>query len=160
MLWSAIIVYTTDRRWIKAAFFCTAAACFAAIGIIHQSEAVGEFVNGTGGNLQSTSPLQFMIGYLSMAVVCAIYWVLQKVDGKKTQPGEEGYDDDHGYLPPIEEEGVDGLFETWWEPAERALGMQEEEPVDPSTTSKKADSASSDQPIVEANDDDDVDVGV
>lgn len=154
MLWSAIIVYTTDRRWVKAALFCTAAACFAAIGLIHQSEAVSEFINGTGGNLQSTSPFQFMIGYLSMAFVCALYWVLQKFQGKKTQPGDEGYEDDHGYLPPIDEEGVDGLFKTWWEPAERALAMQEGLPaVDESTTSKKADSAASDPPDVEANDD-------
>ena len=29
MLWSGIIVYTIDRRWIKAAFFCVVAAFFA-----------------------------------------------------------------------------------------------------------------------------------
>ena len=157
MLWSAIIVYTTDRRWVKAALFCTAAASFAALGLIHQSAAVSEFIDGTGGNLQSTSPFQFMIGYLSMAAVCALYWVLQNFQGKKTQPGDEGYEDDHGYLPPIEEEGVDGLFKTWWDPAERDLALQEGLPVDASTKSKKDDSAASFPPEEEANDDDEID---
>jgi hypothetical protein len=44
-------------------------------------------------------------------------WLLQKYMGKKTLEGEEGYDTDYGYLPPIEEEGVDNIFATWWEPA-------------------------------------------
>ena len=155
MLWSAIIVYTTDRRWSKAGLFCVVAAGFAAIGIIHQSEAVGEFLNGTGGNVQSTSPFQFMIGYLSMAVVCGIYWALQVYMGKKTEPGEEGYENDHGYLPPITEAGVDKLFDTWWEPAERALELQApavDADVSKRTTKSKDDSAESDPPSVEAAD--------
>lgn len=32
MIWVAIIVYTTDRRWIKAAIFCVTAAFFAGCG--------------------------------------------------------------------------------------------------------------------------------
>jgi len=155
MVWVAIIVYTTDRRWVKAGMFCVAAAGFAAVGIIHQASAVAGFVDGTGGNVQSTSPLQFMIGYLSMAVLCVFYWVLQKYMGKKTQPGEEGYEDDHGYLPATEEDGVDGLFQTWWDPAERALELQGL-PVDDSTTTKntkKEDSAEPSPPSEEILDD-------
>ena len=73
------------------------AAFFAGIGIIHQSEAVGgEFRQGTGGNIKSTSPFEFMMGYLSLAGVCIIYWLLQTYMGKKKEEGEEGYEDDHG----------------------------------------------------------------
>jgi hypothetical protein len=121
MLWAAIVVYTIDRRWIKAAMFCVVTAVFAGMGLIHQAAAVGTFVDGTGGNLKSTSPFEFMMGYLSLAAVCGLYWFLQTYSGKKLGPDEEGYEDDHGYLPPIEEEGVDNLFETWWEPAERDM---------------------------------------
>jgi hypothetical protein len=134
MVWCTIIVYTTDRRWTRAAFACVVAAGFAAIGLIHQAESVGsEFRKGTGGNIDSTSPFEFMMGYLSMAGVCGIYWVLQTYAGKKTEPGEEGYENDHGYLPPIEEAGVDDIFSTWWDPVKNKVmvasseGSSEEE---------------------------------
>ena len=123
MLWVGIIVYSTDRRWLRATIFCAMAALFAGIGIIHQDAAVdGSFKEGSFGN-KSTSPFEFMMGYLSMAGVCLIYHVLQVYMGKKTEPGDEGYEDDHGYLPPIEEPGVDDIFDSWWEPAERALNL-------------------------------------
>jgi hypothetical protein len=62
-----------------------------------------------------------MMGYVSLAGVCGLYWLLQKYMGKKTSPSDEGYKDDHGYLPPIDESGVDDMFEHWWEPATRGL---------------------------------------
>jgi hypothetical protein len=114
MIWCSIIVYTIDRRWLRAAGFCVIGAFFAGLGIIHQAEAVGSFMKGTGGNIDSTSAFEFMMGYLSMAGVCILYWVLQKYMGKTTEEGEPGYKDDHGYLPPIDEKGVDDMFETWW----------------------------------------------
>jgi len=117
MLWCSIIVYTIDRRWLRAAFFCVVSSFFAGIGIIHQAEAVGdEFMKGTGGNIDTTSPFRFMMGYLSLAGVCGIYHILQVTMPKKLSPGEEGYENDHGYLPPIEEAGVDDMFDTWWDP--------------------------------------------
>ena len=58
-----------------------------------------------------------MIGYFSMGAVTLLMYVLQTYMGKTTKEGEPGYDDDHGYLPPVSEEGVDGIFETWWDPA-------------------------------------------
>ncbi len=123
MLWVAIIVYTTDRRWKEAGFYCVAAAFFAGSGLIHQAMAYQDFFIGTGGNTDSTSAFQFMIGYLSMAVVCAFYWALQVYLPKTKEPGEPGYEDDHGYLPPLNEAGVDRLFDTWWDPAEKGLAI-------------------------------------
>jgi hypothetical protein len=123
MLWVAIIVYTTDRRWKEAGFYCIFAAFFAGSGLIHQAKAYQDFFIGTGGNINSTSAFQFMIGYLSMGVVCALYWGLQILFPKTKEPGEPGYEDDHGYLPPLNEAGVDRLFDTWWEPAEKGLAI-------------------------------------
>ena len=142
MLWCAIIVYTTDRRWIRAGIFCLIAATFAGLGIIHQDAAVSNFREGTlcdadGNCNKSTSAFEFMIGYLSMAGLCLLYWVLQTFMGKKTEPGDEGYDDDHGYLPEVSEPGVDDMFETWWEPAEKALELQLEK--DASNNTKAVD---------------------
>jgi hypothetical protein len=65
----------------------------------------------------NTSPFQFMIGYFSIAAVCLLYYVLQKYMPKKLSEGEDGYEDDHGYLPPIADEHVDNIFLTWWDPA-------------------------------------------
>lgn len=116
MFWCGIIVYATDRRWLRSGMFCVAAAAFAGAGIIHQDSAFENFTTGFQG-IDSSSPFEFMMGYLSMGGVCVIMWLLQKYMGKKTLEGEEGYDTDYGYLPPIEEEGVDNIFATWWEPA-------------------------------------------
>lgn len=94
-----------ERGWFVLHF----GAFFAAIGIIHQAMAFKDFMIGTGGNIDSTSAFQFMIGYLSMAAVCLLYWLLQKFKPKPktTEPGEPGYDDDNGYLPELKEDGVD-----------------------------------------------------
>ena len=120
MIWCSIIVYTIDRRWIRASIFCIIGAFFAGLGIIHQAEAVGgDFREGTGGNINSTSPFEFMMGYLSLAGVCGIYWLLQTYMGKEKQEGEAGYEDDHGYLPPVEDHDVDELFTHWWIPVLR-----------------------------------------
>jgi hypothetical protein len=123
MLWCGVIVYTVDRRWIRAAFFCMIAAVFAGIGLIHQEGAAfdEQFMDGT--ITKETSAFEFMIGYLSMAALCMIYWALQKYAGKKLEEGEEGYEDDHGYHQAINEPGVDDMFATWWDPAEKALEM-------------------------------------
>jgi hypothetical protein len=125
MLWCGIIVYTIDRRWVRAGTFCVIAAAFAGIGIIHQSAAFSDFREGTF--TKETSAFEFMVGYLSMAGVCVIYWALQTYMGKTKEPGEAGYEDDHGYLPEIHEPGVDNLFATWWEPAEKALLEQQDD---------------------------------
>ena len=42
--------------------------------------------------------------------------VLQTSFPKAKSVNEEGYDDDHGYLPPIEDDHVDNIFATWWNP--------------------------------------------
>ena len=123
MLWVAIIVYTTDRRWKEAGLFCVIAAFFAGSGLIHQAQAYKDFFIGTGGNPDSTSAFQFMIGYLSMGAVCFIYWVLQVYSPKTKEPGEPGYEDDHGYLPELNEGDVDRLFDSWWDPAEKGLAI-------------------------------------
>lgn len=117
MIWCGIVVYTIDRRWIRASIFCVIAAFFAGIGLIHQTEAFGdEFREGTGGNIKETSPFEFMMGYLSLAGVCGIYWMLQTYMGKQKEEGEEGYEDDHGYLPPVDDHGEGDLFTHWWDP--------------------------------------------
>jgi len=108
------------------------AAFFAGIGIIHQNAAFQNFTTGFQG-IPNSSPAQFMAGYLSMAAVALIMWLLQKFQGKKTEPGEPGYANDHGYLPPIKEKGVDNLFKTWWDPAT--------EKNDPDETTKFGDEA-------------------
>ncbi|KAL3915765.1 MAG: hypothetical protein SGARI_008119 [Bacillariaceae sp.] len=131
MLWCAIIVYTTDRRWIR-------------LGIIHQDAAVDNFREGTlcdadGNCNKSTSAFEFMIGYLSMAGLCGLYWGLQTFMGKKTDPDEPGYEDDHGYLPEISEPGVDDMFETWWEPSEKALALKLEADATNNTKPEAAD---------------------
>jgi hypothetical protein len=135
MVWCGIIVYTVDRRWARAAIFCTIAAFFAGMGIIHQSQAVDDFRDGDYA--KSTSPFEFMMGYFSLGGVCGVYWILQTYNGKKILEGEPGFKEDHGYLPPIEEPGVDDMFSTWWEPAERALAIAEGKYEDKSNTTKK-----------------------
>jgi hypothetical protein len=137
MLWVSICVYTTDRNWTKAGLFCMVAAGFAAIGIIHQPSAVENFMTGfqMGGKRgdepdefrDNTSPFQFMIGYFSIGAVCMVYYALQKYMPKKLSEGEEGYEDDHGYLPPIPYEEGDNIFETWWDPATAHLSKDETE---------------------------------
>jgi len=114
MIWVSILVYTIDRRWIRASIFCVAAAAFAGIGIIHQSEAIKKFTSGT--ITESTSAFEFMMGYLSLAGVCGIYYLLQTYNPKKVAEGEEGFEEDMGFLPPIDDPDVDNIFETWWDP--------------------------------------------
>jgi hypothetical protein len=64
---------------------------------------------------RDTSPFQFMSDTSFIAAVCPLYYVLQKYMPKKLSEGEDGYEDDHGYLPPIaDEHGV--TFFTWWDP--------------------------------------------
>jgi hypothetical protein len=135
MLWVSICVYTTDRNWSKAGLFCIVAAAFAAIGLIHQPAAVENFMTGfqMGGtrgdepdeSRPNTSPFQFMIGYLSIGGVCLLYYALQKYMPKKLSEGEVGYEDDHGYLPPIADEHVDNIFLTWWDPATAHLSKDQ-----------------------------------
>ncbi len=136
MLWVAIITYTTDRRWKEAGLYCLAAAFFAGSGLIHQAMAYQDFFIGTGGNVNSTSAFQFMIGYLSMGLVCVFYWVLQVKLPKTKEPGEPGYEDDHGYLPPLNDGSVDRLFDTWWDPAEKGLAIATGQ-IEESQTSKE-----------------------
>ena len=138
MLWCGMIVYTIDRRWLKAALFAVVAAFFAGIGIIHQAEAFGdEFREGTGGNIKETSPFEFMMGYLSLAGVCGIYYLLQTYLGKTTEPGDPGYEEDHGYLPPVSEGDVDDLFATWWDPATGGASL-DDTVKDPDPTVRKS----------------------
>ena len=145
MIWCSIIVYTVDRRWVRAAAFCVLAAFFASIGIIHQDGATTSkevFMDGTIS--KGTSAFEYMMGYLSMAVLCLIYSALQKYFGKKVSKGEEGYEDDHGYLPPIEESGVDDMFSTWWDPV-GGLEPSESAPVNNAKTKElSSEEASSD----------------
>lgn len=127
MLWCCIIVYTVDRRWPKAAVFCLITAAFAGIGIIHQPSATfdSDFIDGTygpAGGEYKTASFSFMIAYISMALLCMIYWALQTYQGQK-DPEDPN---DFGYLPPIIEPGVDDLFDTWWD----ALKTDEPKEVD------------------------------
>ncbi|KAI2504534.1 purine nucleobase transmembrane transporter [Fragilaria crotonensis] len=132
LFWVAIIVYTTDRRWLRAGIFCCIAAVFAGAGIIHQSQAFSNFTSGTNG-IDNDSPLQFMIGYFSMGAVTLLMYVLQTYMGKTTKEGDPGYDDDHGYLPAVSDtDGVDGIFETWWDPASGYItGVEESDEGEP-----------------------------
>lgn len=120
MIWVSIIVYTVDRRWIRTAIFCVIGAFFAGAGLIHQDSAFENFMEGFQG-IDNSSPFQFMMGYLSLAGVSLIYYFLQTTQGKQKEEGEEGYEDDHGYLPPIPEDEDESLFKTWWDPASTPL---------------------------------------
>lgn len=137
MIWVAIIVYTVDRRWPRAAACCLIGAFFAGLGLIHQDQAFENFMDGFQGT-ESTSPFEFMMGYLSLAGVALIYLFLQTYFGKKTQPGDEGYERDFGYDQPIEEAAVDNLFNTWWDPAKGVQSTDSEGSVakDPDVSAK------------------------
>ena len=137
MIWVAILVFTIDRRWLTAAFFCCVASFFAALGVIHQAESFsGDFRGGTGGNIDETSAFEFMMGYLSLAGVAVIYHLLQKYQGKQLSEDDPNFDKDHGYLQPYVDEDMDDHFEHWFDalkdPAEATAG----EP-DPSGKSNK-----------------------
>lgn len=120
MVWVAILVFTIDRRWLTAAFFCCVAAFFASLGVMHQAESFsGDFRAGTGGNIPETSPFDFMFGYLSLAGVAIIYWLLQKYQGKKLEEDDPDFDKDHGYLQPYLDEEMDDHFEHWWDAVEK-----------------------------------------
>lgn len=119
MIWVALLVFSIDRRWLTAAFFCCVAAFFAGLGIIHQSESfAGDFRDGTGGNIKETSPFEFMMGYLSLAGVAVIYWVLQKYQGKKLEEDDPDFDKDHGYLQPLVDNEMDDHFDHWFDALE------------------------------------------
>jgi hypothetical protein len=54
MLWVTIVIYTVDRRWLRAATWAAITAVFALFGIIHQDSIdMSKFVDGTmtGGTL-------------------------------------------------------------------------------------------------------------
>lgn len=136
MIWVSIIVYTIDRHWLRAAVFCVIAAGFSGAGLIHQDSAFENFMDGFQG-IDNSSPFQFMMGYFSLAGVCLIYYYLQQKFGKKTAPGEEGYEDDHGYEPPIEEAEDEKLFKTWWDPATKTDASPETSSEDEKGTMTK-----------------------
>jgi hypothetical protein len=135
MLWVAIIVYATDRKWDRCGAYCIIAGLFAGMGLVHQNKAFSNFMDGFQG-VDNTSPFQFMMGYFSMAGVCVIMWLLQKFQGKNTEEGKPGHEDDHGYLPPLEEAREDNLFLVWWEPV---TGSPADLPVDESKKTSKTD---------------------
>lgn len=122
IIWTSLITYTIDRRWPLAIFWACFAAVVSALGIIHQPKAfVGTslFVNGafalescdlmdTSYELSEveqgyglTSPLHFMLGYFSIALVCTAAWGFNVLGFKETFPD------------PVYEEGVDDTFENW-----------------------------------------------
>jgi len=155
MIWVAILVFTIDRRWLTAAFFCCVAAFFAGLGVIHQAESFsGDFRAGTGGNIDSTSPFEFMMGYLSVAAVAVIYWLLQKYLGKKLEEDDPDFDKDHGYLQPLIDNEMDDNFEHWFD----ALNQDTTDPdvsKDPDPTTKmKFKEASSEEDLEEGSSDD------
>ena len=116
MIWVAILVFSIDRRWLTAALFCLVAAFFAGLGIIHQAESfAGDFRAGTGGNIKETSPFEFMMGYVSLAGVAVVYWLLQKYQGKKLEEDDPDFDKDHGYLQPLIDDEMDDHFDHWFD---------------------------------------------
>ena len=142
MIWTALLVFTIDRRWLTAAFFCCVAAFFAGVGVIHQAESFsGDFRAGTGGNIKETSPFEFMMGYFSLAGVAVIYWALQKYQGKKLDEDHPDFEKDHGYMQPLMDNEMDDHFDHWWDAIEGYQGGAEEaEPSkdpDPTNRTKK-----------------------
>ena len=116
MIWVAILVFSIDRRWLTAAFFCMLAAFFAGLGIIHQAESFsGDFRDGTGGNIKETSAFEFMMGYVSLAGVAVMYWFLQKYQGKELAEDDPDFDKDHGYLQPLIDDEMDDHFDHWFD---------------------------------------------
>ena len=116
MIWVAILVFSIDRRWLSAAFFCLVAAFFAGLGIIHQAESFsGDFREGTGGNIKETSAFEFMMGYISLAGVAMIYYLLQKYNGKKLEEDDPDFEKDFGYLQPYIDTEMDDHFDHWFD---------------------------------------------
>ncbi len=123
MLWVCIIVYTVDRRWVEAGAWAMVAAVFSLFQIIHQDSInFTTFMEGanTGGTLGTdptkpnwnTSPFQFTIGYVAVALWCGIMHLLQKSSPDK-------------YPEPIlpkdgEEDDVSGLVAKWDEPIQKS----------------------------------------
>lgn len=123
LIWASLITFTIDRRWGRAIFWsCFAAAC-AGSGVIHQQKAFpnsSEFANGLfvvdescGGSVPGlseeakegygpTSPMWFMLGYLSIAATCAAAWGMNKAGFKESFPD------------PVHEDGVDDIFDNWY----------------------------------------------
>ena len=142
MIWVAILVFSIDRRWLTAAFFCVAAAGFAGLGIIHQAESFsGDFRAGTGDNIDSTSPFEFMMGYLSLAGVAMIYYFLQKYQGKKLPEDHPDFEKDHGYLQPLIDTEMDDHFDHWFD------DLKPKADPDPTVQSKDVKDSSEEEPM-------------
>ena len=109
MLWSGMLSYAMDCRWIPAAVFAAVAAVFSFFGIIHQNSINLEILTtGTMEDLSSgttadpatgvgywymSSPLQCFIGYLPLVVTCLVWHVMQNSSAfempKPIMPGSE-----------------------------------------------------------------------
>lgn len=144
MIWVAILVFSIDRRWLTAALFCVGAAFFASLGIIHQAESFsGDFRAGTGGNIKSTSPFDFMFGYLSLAGVALIYAGLQKYSGKKLPEDHPDFEKDRGYLLPLFDKDLDDHFDHWFDALQENAN---DDGKDPDPTKKLKESSEEEDP--------------
>lgn len=92
MLWTCIFVSLIDSKFFSAACWSFCGMSLAAIGLIHQSsvdlwfyhfsESPGPPLSPYPKAFHGTTPRAFSLGYLSMAVLFATLWVMQKFYGR------------------------------------------------------------------------------
>ena len=133
MLWTCILYYVVDRKWLGAAAFCCVAAFFAIIGLTHQPFIA--FANTVDGNQvgdncsptekrYSTSPLQIALAYLTVAGVNVMFYGLKKAYPESyPDPIEQGSDeskseDKHAFNSKLV--AIEDLDKWWAKGAENA----------------------------------------
>lgn len=100
MIWSGLLSYAIDCRWIPAAVCACIGAIFSFFGVIHQlSMNMEEITTGSmaapldGSTFYMASPLQFALGYLTIAVACLLWHFMQNSPmfdmPKPIMPGSE-----------------------------------------------------------------------
>jgi hypothetical protein len=79
IIWTALVVFAINANFMQGSIWALVGALLATLGIIHQPRADLTFKNFTGEpGAFGVSQAAFMIGYLSVAIVCATLGVLQR----------------------------------------------------------------------------------
>lgn len=125
MIWSCILVYTIDRKWLTAVGFCLFAAVLAFVGLIHQPSIDFEVTtegSHLGGNnaaspttpRYSTSPLQCALAYCILAIVMGIMYMLRKMAPGSYEPPIDAKGDEADDLALNSKLVVIGSLDEWW----------------------------------------------
>jgi AGZA family xanthine/uracil permease-like MFS transporter len=88
MFWTAILVKTIDRKWTQVALWCTVAAVFSSLGVIHVPEAgVSQFTDSSWEQCddvdecwQHAEQWTFMTAYLMMGATSLVVNAAKRCD--------------------------------------------------------------------------------